>query len=298
MSLNLQIITAPLIGGLIGLVTNSLAIKMLFRPYKEIRIAGIHVPFTPGLIPKEQSEIAHAIARVITDYILDQDTILAALASDQIKEAYERKFDEKMNLWKHMDQTFEELLQKYRLEDCVNIAECKLSDVVSSYLIEQCKEEEIARKLIIQAFSDFKDNMNPLLYKMGKKALQATQEAMILQVEHLIEEQGKEMIARFMDLKYSELLELPVSEAVIVIDQHVPDLKNILWNQYVEFIQQKFGKFLSTLNVRQIIENKINEYNFAELENMIMEISRKELNALVWLGGLLGVIMGFINLLF
>ena len=31
---------------------------------------------------------------------------------------------------------------------------------------------------------------------------------------------------------------------------------------------------------------------------MIMEISRKELNALVWLGGLLGVIMGFINLLF
>ena len=55
---------------------------------------------------------------------------------------------------------------------------------------------------------------------------------------------------------------------------------------------------MSTLNVQQIIENKINDYDLKELENMIMEISRKELNALVWLGGLLGVIMGFINLLF
>ena len=86
--MDIQLITAPLIGGMIGLITNSLAIKMLFRPYKEIRIAGIHVPFTPGLIPKEKPRIAHAIAKVIASYILDQDTILAALASDSIKEAY------------------------------------------------------------------------------------------------------------------------------------------------------------------------------------------------------------------
>ena len=29
-----------------------------------------------------------------------------------------------------------------------------------------------------------------------------------------------------------------------------------------------------------------------------MEISRKELNALVWIGGLLGAVIGFVNLLF
>ena len=79
-TMDIQIITAPLIGGLIGLITNSLAIKMLFRPYKELKIAGLRIPFTPGLIPKEKPRIAHAIAQVISSYILDQDTILAALA--------------------------------------------------------------------------------------------------------------------------------------------------------------------------------------------------------------------------
>ena len=60
----------------------------------------------------------------------------------------------------------------------------------------------------------------------------------------------------------------------------------------------KVGKFLSTLNVEGIIENKINDYDLNELEIMIMEISKKELQALVWLGGLLGMIMGFVNLIF
>ena len=63
-------------------------------------------------------------------------------------------------------------------------------------------------------------------------------------------------------------------------------------------MQKKFGKFVATLDVQSIIEQKINDYDLQELENMIMEISKKELNALVWLGGLLGVIMGFVNLLF
>ena len=89
--MNIEIITAPLIGGMIGLITNSLAIKMLFRPYKEIRIMKVRIPFTPGLIPKEKPRIARAIAQVISNYILDNDTILSALASDTIREAYEQK---------------------------------------------------------------------------------------------------------------------------------------------------------------------------------------------------------------
>lgn len=296
--MNIQIITAPLIGGLIGLITNSLAIKMLFRPYKEIRIAGIHIPFTPGLIPKEKPRIAHAIAKVISNYILDQDTILAALTSDTIKKAYEIKYDEKWNCWKSTDLTFEELLQKYHLEDSANILETKLSNSISSYLIEQCMQEKLARKLIAYAFEQFKDNMNPLMYKMGKKALSAAQEAMIQQAEEMIRDHGEEYIIKYLDSIYVQYLDQPVSEAAVLLENKVPNLKQIIWEKYTQLVRNKFGQFVSTLNVEGIIENKIHEYDLQELENMIMEISRKELNALVWLGGLLGVIMGFVNLLF
>lgn len=297
-SMNIQMITAPLIGGLIGLITNSLAIKMLFRPYRERKVAGIHVPFTPGLIPKEKPRIAHAIAKVITSYILDQETILAALASDSMKFAFEKKYDEKFDQWRGMEITFSELLKQYGFIDSVNVVEQNIADSIGSYLIEQCKQEEIARKLIESAFVNFKDHMNPIMYKMGKKALDAAQEAMIEQAESMIEEQGKDFVGKYVDGIYEDYLGKSVSEAVLFLEYKIPDLKQRIWSQYTSLVQNKFGKFVSTLNVQGIIEQKINDYDFRELENMIMEISKKELNALVWLGGLLGMIMGFVNLLF
>lgn len=42
-----------IIGVAIGGVTNHLAIKMLFRPYKAIYIKNWRVPFTPALSRKD-----------------------------------------------------------------------------------------------------------------------------------------------------------------------------------------------------------------------------------------------------
>ncbi len=298
--MNIEVITAPLIGGVIGLITNSLAIKMLFRPYKKVQIAGIQVPFTPGLIPKEKPRIARAIAQVISNYILDNETILAALASDSIRETYEQKYDEWLIRWRAIDSTCGELLEKYHLSDSVNIMETKLRDSVGSYLIEQLKKEDIVRIIINQAFVQLKDNMNPLLYKVGKNAIDAAKESVIKQMDEMLIERGPEFIGQYIDNVYIECLEKPVSEVVGFLEERASEmqLKQLLWDKYKDFIENKFGQFLSALDIQGIMEAKINDYDLAELEKMIMEISEKELHALVWLGGLLGMIMGFVNLLF
>ena len=44
----------PLIGAVIGGVTNDIAIRMLFRPYAPWRVLGWRLPLTPGLIPRER----------------------------------------------------------------------------------------------------------------------------------------------------------------------------------------------------------------------------------------------------
>lgn len=217
--MDIQIITAPFIGGLIGLITNSLAIKMLFRPYNEIKVAGFHVPFTPGLIPKEKPRIAHAIAQVISNYILDQDTILAALASDTIREAYERWYTEKWNAWKASELTFADFLLTYHLEEPADQLEMKLSDSVADYLIQLCKNEDLVRKLVEQSFEQFKDQMNPWMYKMGKKPLHAAQEAMITQAETMITEHGKEYIDQYMQGAYEEILHYKVSEVALLLEK-------------------------------------------------------------------------------
>ncbi|MBF2090334.1 MAG: DUF445 domain-containing protein [Synechococcales cyanobacterium K44_A2020_017] len=66
----LLIAAPPVVGGIIGYFTNDLAIKMLFRPYRPLYIAGRRLPFTPGLIPSNQERLAKRIADTIMGSLL------------------------------------------------------------------------------------------------------------------------------------------------------------------------------------------------------------------------------------
>ncbi|MEH2248197.1 DUF445 domain-containing protein [Nostoc sp.] len=63
-------VSPPVLGGIIGYFTNDIAIKMLFRPYRAIYIAGRRVPFTPGLIPRNQERLAQNISKTIMGSLL------------------------------------------------------------------------------------------------------------------------------------------------------------------------------------------------------------------------------------
>ena len=62
-------------------------------------------------------------------------------------------------------------------------------------------------------------------------------------------------------------------------------------------ITKKLADVLDTVGIAEVVSNKINDFELPELENIITTLMKKELNALIWLGGLLGLIMGFVNVL-
>ena len=69
------LLVPPVAGGIIGYFTNDLAIKMLFRPYRPIRLFGQQLPFTPGLIPSNQSRLAKRIADTIMGSLLTPEEL-------------------------------------------------------------------------------------------------------------------------------------------------------------------------------------------------------------------------------
>ena len=77
----------PLVGAAIGLFTNWLAIKMLFRPLKEYRILGMRVPFTPGILPRERHGIAISLGDTVARDLLTEDAISARLGSAEFRQA-------------------------------------------------------------------------------------------------------------------------------------------------------------------------------------------------------------------
>jgi len=70
-----RIILPPVAGGLIGYFTNDLAINMLFRPYKPLFFFGRRLPFTPGLIPRNQEKLAKRVSDTIMNSLLTPEEL-------------------------------------------------------------------------------------------------------------------------------------------------------------------------------------------------------------------------------
>ncbi|SHI03291.1 DUF445 family protein [Clostridium grantii] len=66
---------------------------------------------------------------------------------------------------------------------------------------------------------------------------------------------------------------------------------------YDKFIENNAEEFLNALEIRKIVEDKINDFEVSYAEKIILEIASKELNAITWLGALLGLIMGLLSAL-
>ncbi|MCA1797087.1 MAG: DUF445 family protein, partial [Geobacteraceae bacterium] len=60
----------PLLGALIGYVTNYIAIRMLFRPLRPWYILGIRIPMTPGIIPARRGDLARKMGHMVGEHLL------------------------------------------------------------------------------------------------------------------------------------------------------------------------------------------------------------------------------------
>ncbi len=79
----------PLLGALIGYVTNKLAIRMLFRPLTEKRVLGVRVPLTPGVIPRQRHELARSVARMVSTKLITDEVLLRRLQDPSFVSALE-----------------------------------------------------------------------------------------------------------------------------------------------------------------------------------------------------------------
>lgn len=68
-------VAPPIVGGIIGYFTNDVAIKMLFRPYRALYLGKQRIPFTPGLIPRNQERLARRISDTIMGSLLTPDEL-------------------------------------------------------------------------------------------------------------------------------------------------------------------------------------------------------------------------------
>ncbi|MGP4082375.1 DUF445 domain-containing protein [Pseudalkalibacillus sp. R45] len=101
------------IGAAIGGFTNSLAIKMLFRPYQAIYIGRFKLPFTPGLIPKRREELAVQLGQMVVNHLITKEGLQQKLAQSHFKKELVHWGQNEVGKQLETDKTINELAAEF-----------------------------------------------------------------------------------------------------------------------------------------------------------------------------------------
>ncbi|NFU81343.1 DUF445 family protein [Clostridium sporogenes] len=174
----MKFLIASLIGGIIGYLTNWIAIKMLFRPYEEKRIFGIKVPFTPGLIPKEKTRIAKSVGNAIGEHLLSSEIIVKSLCSEnmnnRLKIWIRQKVYSLITTKKTLEDKFKEFLD-YKYEYFITALKKSLSKLTINNLKNEKNRDKMKEIIKIKLDKILSLNGNHItnnhIYKQIKASL-------------------------------------------------------------------------------------------------------------------------------
>ena len=75
-------------------------------------------------------------------------------------------------------------------------------------------------------------------------------------------------------------------------------VKASITDAYRKLINENIDRCMAHIDIAAVIEDKINGMPVDELERLLMSVMKKELNTIVSLGALIGVILGLFNMIF
>lgn len=312
----LQYIVAPLMGGVIGYITNDIAIRMLFRPHKGKYIFGMKLPFTPGIIPKEKGRIAKAIGGAISENLMSKDVLEKNLLSEEMLAKIRKAIDGFFESQKRNPETVREFLLHYLSEEEVRNALCNVKQNLSEQVAHSLKTANLGDKIaemIVEHLSaklrvDGLDvNIPQLLRQLLGGSLWGQIAALMEKpakhflsknINQMLENKGAEMADGLIGHELDDLANLPMRQLLEGKEQQMMQITESCMGLYRMVITEHLPRILETIDIPAIIESRINEMDMDETEKLIFQVMDKELRAIVWLGALLGLVMGCVNLVF
>ena len=286
-----RMILPVLVGAIIGCFTNYIAIKMLFRPQKEKKIGKWHVPFTPGIIPKNQKRLAAAIGDAVGGHLFNMDAIKDSFQKNGTKEKLVKKVatalyesEACIGDFFSSDENHDELIGKF-------------SGIMAGAVADKVRQIEF--KPIVAEIG--KDAMSDLLsHKMiamliNEERQDAIYDRIAQAIHKYLEENGEEMVRSAILQNVKEIEHKPIKE-IVQAGTSQEGLENVA-NYLVDRAADRFGAaILQAVDVSSVVRERVESMDVAEMEKLTLSVCSKELSAVVYLGAVIGAVIGIINI--
>lgn len=323
--MELSYIIAPLLGGVIGYITNDIAIRMLFRPHKAKYVFGIHIPFTPGIIPKEKGRIAEAVGGVISENLMNNEVLERYLLSEDMIGKIRSAAEEFIATQQRNNETVAQFLGHYLSKEEIDTISQNINQSITKQTYEKLADssvgekvahiaiDHVAQKLTIDGAQELLSGIGGALGGLGGMAAglfggnivakflgmlrEPAEHFLAKNINTMLRNNGAEIVSNMIGGEVDTFLNKPVSKLLEGHEEQLAQAVNTIESIYRSIITEHLPKILQSIDISKIVRERINEMDVNETEKLIFQVMDKELKAIVWLGALLGLVMGSINCL-
>jgi uncharacterized membrane protein YheB (UPF0754 family) len=304
----------PVVGAIIGFVTNVVAIRMLFRPLKEVRIFGIRIPFTPGILPKQRYRLAQNIGGMVERELLTAEIIRKRLAREDVRIKIKNTlsvFTEKI-----LDKTPGELLQgqeNYLSQKTHETAE-KMYPVFVDTVVEFLRRNDIRRELeargriylksiILQlnVFQRFFISAGQYDLTLEEKMRQIINQ-LIANSESLLQDaKTKNMLIAAVTVQVGRAINREGQSIGMMLgikDNKKKELDTYLFNKLMSGADTQIENLLETINIKNLVSERIDSLDMIRVEHIILDIMANQFKWINIFGGILGFLIGSFQVLF
>lgn len=295
-------IIGPVVGAVIGLVTNGIALKMIFRPLYPKYIGKWKIPFTPGLIPKERGRLAKSIGNAISVNLMSPEVLEKTLLSEEMTGKVSSVIDGFFSGLAKETRSLREYLYDKVTERDTEKAISSVREEVCTLLVKKLSDPHIGDQVSHMVIAHVLANVSQgLMGAIGADRFinmiaQPAEQLLAKNINSMLSSSSEQMIWDIVEKESDKFLDRRVCDIVLSHQSILEDAKQSILSAYEKLVSTQLPRILETIDISAIVENRINEMDVHEVEQLVFNIMNKELNAIVWLGGLLGFLMGFLNI--
>lgn len=246
------------VSGLIGFLTNWLAITMLFNPRERRPLFG------QGLIPEQRERVIYRMASTISEELINAEII-------------KQKIEESGIIPKYREMAL--MITKSVLDDPGFRDELK--GIISNYVDEVMGSEDVREKLIDFVIMKIEEHVGEGLGGLALKTYRMLNENDFQRrIEDAIEKLPAS-IDSFLD-EMDHLLDT-IPEKIEARSQDIEDAASTMITTFVD-----------NIDLYGMIESNMQRYDDRKLEELLKRATNEQLNYIKYLGGILGCIGGLV----
>lgn len=259
----INLVTTPLVAGVVGYITNKIAIKMLFRPYEP----KWYTLGWQGIVPKTRPKLAVKISEIVGQKLLAHDDFLYALENNDIKAKIHNIIAEKLKTLNAKD--IHALIRLSSLEDKIINNKEVINNILNNAAVS-IVDIFLNRKIDINSFREpvFQLVKNFNLEKAIDEQLENTINSFLAEDKTLQDILPQDILKRKSDL--AEYLTITIMANIrrlgkndmvkAVLAQKVVNFKDSMLSSATGMDILKAGfinLFLSNEKIEQIVENEL-----------------------------------------